>query len=175
MDIFPKEIRPKDELGSTTVTILRTISNNCPDLKKAQNGMLSVCRNPDRSYKTFSFSQCKALADQLKEMKNMLSAGGTQSAKKKGVAPKSSAPNTPAKFDSSSAPSSPLKAKHAKKDKAQAAGQELLASIGKTYVKPTAAEDEEGNSIVVDTAPRVKSKKMPELSPLKRSRNRPCH
>ena len=120
--------------------------------------MLSVCRNSDGSYKPFSFSQSKTLLEQLKEMKNMLS-GDTQSTKKKGVTPKSSAPNTPARFDSTSAPSSPLKAKHVKKDKAQAAGQELLASIGKTSVNPTATEDEEENSIVVDTAPRVKSKK----------------
>lgn len=145
MDIFPREIKPKDDLGSTTITNLRTISNLCPDLKKAQNGMLSICKNPDGSYKTFSFSQSKSLVDRLKEMKSMLSA---------------STPNTPATYDSSAASPSPVKAKQAKKDRAQAAGQELLLSVGKASVESTAAaEDEEELSITVDTAPKPKAKK----------------
>jgi hypothetical protein len=166
IDIFPREIRPTDQLGSTTLTNLRTISNLCPNLKKAQAEMLRVCRNPDGTYKLFCFSQSKSLMEQLKEVKSLLSAGDNQSsAKKKGATPSAATPNTPAKFDSPAAPpSSPLKAKQAKKAKAQAAGQELLASIGKASVEPTADEDDEGDSIVVDTAPRLKSNKKARAS-----------
>lgn len=166
MDIFPKEIRPKEDLGSTTVTILRSISNLCPDLKKAQQGMLKVCKNPDGTYKPFSFSQSKQFAEQLKEAKNMLSAGDNQPAKKKAATPKTSTPGTPANFDTSAAPSSsPLKGKQAKKEKAQAAGQELLMSIGKASAAPaTTEEEDEGNSIVVYRAPRQKSQKKARAS-----------
>ncbi|KFY06113.1 hypothetical protein V492_08146, partial [Pseudogymnoascus sp. VKM F-4246] len=137
IDIFPKQIRPADELGSTAITNLRTISNLCPVLKEAQNGMLSVCRNPDGSYKLFSWSQGKALVEQLRESKNTSSAGGKQSNKKKGSAADASTPKTPAAYGSSAAPSSsPVKPK---KIKAQAAGQELLSSIGKASVERTAA------------------------------------
>ncbi|OBT89661.1 hypothetical protein VE02_01803 [Pseudogymnoascus sp. 03VT05] len=158
MDIFPREIRPADQLGSTTITNLRAISNLCPELKKARTLMLKISRNPDGSYKPFSFSQSKALMEQLKEAKNMLSAGDNQSAKKKGATPGAATPNTTATFDSPAPPSSPLKGKQAKKDKAQAAGQELLASIEKATVE-SAAEDDGESSIVVDTALRQKSNK----------------
>lgn len=167
MDIFPKEIRPKEDLGSTTVTILRSISNLCPDLKKAQQGMLRVCKNPDGTYKPFSFSQSKQFAEQLKEAKNMLSTGDNQPAKKKAATPKTSTstPGTSANFDTSAAPSSsPLKGKQAKKEKAQAAGQELLMSIGKASAAPATTEEDEGNSIVVDRAPRQKSQKKARVS-----------
>ncbi|ELR06051.1 hypothetical protein VC83_08132 [Pseudogymnoascus destructans] len=164
IDIFPRNIRPTDQLGSTTITNLRAISNLCPDLSKAQAGMLRVCRNSDGSYKPFSFSQSKAFVEQLKEAKSMLSGVDNQSAKKKGATPSAATPNTPAKFDSPTPPSSPLKAKQAKKDKAQAAGQELLASIGKASVESAAEDDDEGNSIVVDTAPRQKPNKKARAS-----------
>ncbi|OBT77111.1 hypothetical protein VF21_05068 [Pseudogymnoascus sp. 05NY08] len=166
MDIFPREIRPADQLGSTTITNLRSISNMCPDLKKARTLMLKVSRNPDGSYKSFSFSQSKALMEQLKEAKSMLSAGDNQSAKMKGATPNAATPNTTATFDSPAPPSSPLKGKQAKKDKAQAAGQELLASIGKATVESdaAAAEDDGESSIVVDTAPRQKSNKKARAS-----------
>lgn len=124
IDIFPKEIRPSDQLGSTTITNLRTISKLCPDLKKAQEGFLRVCTNPDGSYKPFSFSQSKTFMEQLKEK------------------------NTPS----------------AKMAKAQAAGQELLASIGKASLQSSAAADDEETSIVVDTAPRQKPNKKSRAS-----------
>jgi hypothetical protein len=163
IDIFPREIRPTDQLGSSTITNLRTISNLCPDLKNAQTLMLKICKNPDGSYKPFSFSQSKALMEQLKEAKSMLSAGDNQSAKKKGATSTASTPNTTAKFDSPAPSSSPLKGKQVKKAKAQAAGQELLASIGKASVA-AAAEDDEETSIVVDTAPRPKPNKKARAS-----------
>jgi len=72
VNIFPREIRPTGELGSTTVANLRTISNLCPDLKKAQNVMLSVSKNPDGSYKIFTFSTSKAVLDRLKEARDMV-------------------------------------------------------------------------------------------------------
>lgn len=156
MDIFPRDIRPRDDLGLTAINNMRTISNLCPDLEKARSGMLRVCRNPDGSYKTFGFSQSKALVDQLKEMKSMLSGGGSQSNKKKGGSPAASSPKTPSRYGSSTPASSPVKAKQAKKNKAQAAGQELLQSIGRASVEPSAAEDGEGDSITVDTAPKRK-------------------
>lgn len=156
MDIFPRDIRPRDDLGTTAINNMRTISNLCPDLEKARSGMLRVCRNPDGSYKTFGFTQSKALVEQLKEMKNMLAAGGNQANKKKGGIPTASSPRAPSGYSSSTPASSPVKAKQAKKDKAQAAGQELLQSIGRASVEPSAAEDDECDSITVDTAPKRK-------------------
>ncbi|OBT63525.1 hypothetical protein VE03_07012 [Pseudogymnoascus sp. 23342-1-I1] len=176
IDIFPKEIRPKDDLGNTTLTNLRSISNLCADLNKAQQAMLNVCKNSDGSYKPFSFSQSKQLMEQLRDMKNMLTAGGNQSAKKKAATPKASTPATPANFDTSAPPSSPLKGKQVKKDGAHSAGEELLLSIGKASAGPTAAADEEeGDSIVVDTAPRQKGQKKarPSLSQAKHEQTLP--
>lgn len=72
VEIFPREIRPTGDLGSSTVANLRTISNLCPDLKKAQIGMLAACKNPDGSYKMFSFSSSKSFMDKLKEARDMV-------------------------------------------------------------------------------------------------------
>ncbi|KFX93874.1 hypothetical protein V490_04618, partial [Pseudogymnoascus sp. VKM F-3557] len=165
VNIFPREIRPSGELGSTTVANLRTISNLCPDLKKAQNVMLSVSKNPDGSYKIFTFSTSKAVLDRLKEARDMLSTSDTpRPTKKKGVSNASGETNTPTVSDTSAIATptpSPVKGKKAK---AKAAGQELLLSVGRASVEPAVDDDDEGNSITVDTAPKPKSKKKARVS-----------
>lgn len=72
VDIFPKEIRPKDDLGSSTLINLRTISNLCPDLKNAQKEMLDICESTGGSLKPFNFSQSRDLLEKLKKEKNMV-------------------------------------------------------------------------------------------------------
>ncbi|KFY75449.1 hypothetical protein V499_04574 [Pseudogymnoascus sp. VKM F-103] len=76
--------------------------------------------------------------EQLKEAKSLLSAGDNQSAKKEGATPSAATPNSPARFDS---PAASPSSHHPTETSKQSAAEEY----------------DEGNSIVVDMTPRIKS------------------